>query len=81
MLLHISIYVVFLEEVYLHYDNIMISTPIFDIAVIFKLNIYFLMFSVLVPTALSIEEQRLLESLDRLNERLKSKSADVITMI
>lgn len=28
---------------------------------------------VLVPTALSIEEQRLLESLDRLNERLKSK--------
>lgn len=29
---------------------------------------------VLVPTALSIEEQRLLESLDRLNERLKSKS-------
>ena len=59
----------------------MITTPIFDIAVILKLNIYFLMFSVLVPTALSIEEQRLLESLDRLNERLKSKSADVITMI
>lgn len=70
-----------MEEVYLHYDYIMITTPIFDIAVILKLNIYFLMFSVLVPTALSIEEQRLLESLDRLNERLKSKSADVITMI
>ena len=59
----------------------MITTHIFDIAVILKLNIYFYMFSVLVPTALSIEEQRLLESLDRLNERLKSKSADVITMI
>lgn len=71
-----------MEEVYLHYDYIMITTPIFDIAVILKLNIYFLnIFSVLVPTALSIEEQRLLESLDRLNERLKSKSADVITMI
>ena len=60
----------------------MITTPIFDIAVILKLNIYFLnIFSVLVPTALSIEEQRLLESLDRLNERLKSKLADIITMI
>lgn len=36
---------------------------------------------VVVPTALSIEEQRLLESLDRLNERLKSKmTAYVLTM-
>ena len=33
--------------------------------------------SITVPSALSIEEQRLLESLDRLNEKLKSKCLHV----